>query len=352
MIDFSLKLLGVSLFRLYRLSVTLLRYAISFMSTSFLLPAFVLWSFTYHCFNSQIVSYSIIHQLLLRGLCFVFYISFNSLACQVDGLLGSPRGLLPVSLALSTIQKILQKLDEKKSSSLKNKINKFIFKIIFRCLYSPRQDLTNISLRGIVVRCSRAALFGTIVTPHALILAYLTLHYLAFKKISGPFLNFQWDVLLLETGYLGILAALAATDWSATFVNWLMKLLFFRLMLGSGLAKLYSNDESWNMSFRAMSYHFLTQPLPRPRAVWLHSLPPNVHQAMTIATLAVEVVLPVLSMYRGSIEVYVFMIFFCLQASIMSSGHYGQSNIHVKSRPLDLFSQDFLTCCRLSSACV
>ena len=46
---------------------------------------------------------------------------------------------------------------------------------------------------------------------------------------------------------------------------WLLRWLLFRFMFMSGVVKLLSGDPNWwNLS--ALSYHFLTQPLPTPLA--------------------------------------------------------------------------------------
>ena len=70
------------------------------------------------------------------------------------------------------------------------------------------------------------------------------------------FLSFQWDLLLLETGVLALLATLWP-EW----VAWLFRWLLFRLMFLSGAVKLLSGDESWH-SLTALTFHFQTQPLP------------------------------------------------------------------------------------------
>ena len=79
-------------------------------------------------------------------------------------------------------------------------------------------------------------------------------------------MSYQWDMLLLEVGFLTI------------FLGWhpivlpLFRWLLFRLMLLSGLAKLMSGDPTWR-NLTALRYHYETQPLPTPLAWYANLLP-------------------------------------------------------------------------------
>ena len=64
-------------------------------------------------------------------------------------------------------------------------------------------------------------------------------------SICVPFLNFQWDTLLLETGFLAIfLSPLQLLERPtgqlapSRLVGWLLRWLLFRLMFESGWVKL------------------------------------------------------------------------------------------------------------------
>ena len=84
--------------------------------------------------------------------------------------------------------------------------------------------------------------------------------YLSLYYASQVFLQFQWDLLLLECGFLALF--LAHGTWIITALyRWLV----FRFMLLSGLVKLFSGDPTWD-NLTALAYHFETQPLPTPLA--------------------------------------------------------------------------------------
>jgi hypothetical protein len=131
------------------------------------------------------------------------------------------------------------------------------------------------------------------------------------------FLSFQWDVLLLETGFLSIFLA-PWQLWPREFLWWpgsattataspvsragvfLLKLLLFKLMLMSGVVKLTSGDDSWgwlNHSFHwsaltALDYHYWSQPLPTVFAWWADKTPEWFKHFSVAFCLAVEIVAP------------------------------------------------------------
>ena len=76
--------------------------------------------------------------------------------------------------------------------------------------------------------------------------------YLSLTVASQQFLGYQWDGLLLESGFLAIfLAPLQWLEWKPRWADppivimWLQRWLIFRLMLLSGIVKLVSGDPNW-----------------------------------------------------------------------------------------------------------
>ena len=94
-------------------------------------------------------------------------------------------------------------------------------------------------------------------------------------------MEFQWDFLLLEVGFLTIF--LGPDRWRVL----LFRLLLFRLMIESGLAKLLSHDVSWS-NLSALKYHYQTQPLPTPVAWIATQLPFWTHQLSTATVFLIE----------------------------------------------------------------
>ena len=119
--------------------------------------------------------------------------------------------------------------------------------------------------------------------------------YLSLTIAGQTFLSFQWDILLLETGFLAIFFAPCRWRMSAKreapFSRvglFLLKLLLFKLMFMSGVVKLTSGDDSW-WNLTALDYHYWTQPLPTVLGWWAASnLRSGSEQFRTFVVLFVE----------------------------------------------------------------
>jgi hypothetical protein len=131
-----------------------------------------------------------------------------------------------------------------------------------------------------------------------LCLAILFALYLSLTIAGQTFLSFQWDILLLEAGFLAILFA-PLQWWPKRMTEpplsrgglFLLKLLLFKLMLMSGVVKLTSGDESW-WNLTALDYHYWTQPLPTVIGWWADQHPEWLKHFSVALTLLVEIVLP------------------------------------------------------------
>ncbi len=107
---------------------------------------------------------------------------------------------------------------------------------------------------------------------------------------------------------------------------WLVKILLFRLMFGSGMVKGYGRDESWYKSLDAMAYHFMTQPLPNRLGRWIYlNLTAQHMRWITIATLVLEIVCPLMTLCGSELfNVVVAIGYILLQGGISASGSFGK----------------------------
>ena len=156
--------------------------------------------------------------------------------------------------------------------------------------------------------------------------------YLSLMSTSGGFLNFQWDSLLLETGFLAVFLSnlrlkprLRDATPPSLVVIWLFRLLLFRLMFSSGWVKLTSGDLSWR-HLTALRYHYETQPLPLWTSWYVHHLPPWWQTFSVAAVLFIELVVPFLIFGPKKIRSVGCWILAALQFLIMATGNFGFFN--------------------------
>jgi predicted DCC family thiol-disulfide oxidoreductase YuxK len=239
----------------------------------------------------------------LRVLGLIYLIAFVSLWVQVDGLVGSS-GMSPVSQYLPTVRQQVG-LDA-------------YFLLPTLCWFDSSNTFLHFLCGGGVV-LSLLLIFG--VAP-ALSLVVLFIFYLSLTVAGQVFFNFQWDVLLLEAGFLSIFLApwrlwprdlllwpasavlTTATSAIASPVSraglFLLKFLLLKLMLMSGVVKLTSGDDSWgwvNHSFHwtaltALDYHYWSQPLPTVFGWWADKTPEWFKHFSVAFCLAVEIIAP------------------------------------------------------------
>ena len=196
----------------------------------------------------------------LRAIGLIFLIAFVSLWVQIDGLVGSG-GITPIAQFLPAAR---AQLGDRALSILPT-----------LCWINSSDAFLHLLCGGGVL-LSLLLIFG--IAP-ALSLVGLVAFYLSLTIAGQTFLSFQWDILLLETGFLAIFFApwrLWSTRANEPPVSraalFLLKLLLFKLLLMSGVVKLTSGDDSW-FNLTALDYHYWSQPLPTVLGWWADQHP-------------------------------------------------------------------------------
>ncbi|KAB0387794.1 hypothetical protein FD755_002750 [Muntiacus reevesi] len=177
---------------------------------------------------------------------------------------------------------------------------------------------------------------------HLLVYLLLWATYLSVYQVGQVFLYFQWDSLLLETGFLAVLVAplglppnhKQAPQGRPGGVSpheglpfWLVRWLLFRLMFASGVVKLTSRCPAW-WGLTALTYHYETQCLPTPAAWFAHHLPVWLHKLSVVATFLIEIAVPPLFFAPvRRLRLAAFYSQVLLQVLIIITGNYNFFNL-------------------------
>jgi len=225
----------------------------------------------------------------LRLLGLTYLIAFVSLWVQVDGLVGS-NGVSPLNQFLPAVY-------ERFGSNAYSLLPTL-------CWFDSSNGFLHFLCGGGVV-LSLLLILG--IAP-ALSLVVLFVFYLSLTIAGQIFLSFQWDILLLETGFLSIFLA-PWRLWPRELTLWpgsarpataapisrpalfLLKFLLFKLMLMSGVVKLTSGDDCW-WNLTALDYHYWSQPLPTVFGWWADKSPEWFKHFSVAFCLVVEIIVP------------------------------------------------------------
>ncbi len=166
-----------------------------------------------------------------------------------------------------------------------------------------------------------------------LCLVLLFASYLSLSIAGQTFFSFQWDVLLLETGFLAIF--LAPWRWwpkrgqfpsPSRAALFLLHFLLFKLMLMSGVVKLTSGDASWG-NLTALDYHYWTQPLPTVIGWWADKSPEWFKHFSTAFVLIVELAAAFLIWLPRRLRLLGCGVIVLLQIVIGLTGNYAFFNL-------------------------
>jgi predicted DCC family thiol-disulfide oxidoreductase YuxK len=247
--------------------------------------------------RSQLVSW-----VFLRGLGLVYVAAFYSLARQILGLVGSD-GILPLSEYLAAAH-------EGWGASA--------YWQLPTLFWVTQSDLALLAgawagvVLGLVVTlglCRRGALIALFVL------------YLSYVYAGQLFMSYQWDLLLLEAGFLAIFLT-----GGSRIVVWLYRWLLFRFLFLAGLVKVLSGDATWQ-SYSALDYHFWTQPLPSPLAWYAAQLPHWFLAASVMAVLALELVVVFLVFLPRRPRMLLGFLTIAFQLAILATGSYNWFNL-------------------------
>ena len=262
--------------------------------------------------NEQSNGYELVAALFLRLLALIFLSAFISLSSQIEGLAGS-QGILPISYALE--------------GHLQHWGNMawWHFPTLF-WLNSSDTALTGAAYIGAI---ASVVLFFNVFPRLSLIV--MLLMYLSLYHAGQTFMNFQWDILLLESGFLSLFLC-----GNSRYVIWLFRWLLFRLRFLSGISKIVSQDPTW-LGLTAVTYYFEVQPLPNQLSWYAHQLPETLLIAAAGITLFIEIVVPFMMFLPRKYRFTAAWLTIMMQVIIMLTSNHNWFNLLTLALCLFLF---------------
>ena len=220
-------------------------------------------------------SYIIARWLFLRLLGIIYFIAFVSLLVQLSGLIGS-NGILPAENFLEAVRA---------GSGAESYLNL----PTLAWLSASDGFLHFLAFAGAAL-----AVLLILGIAQAPVLILLWILYLSLTNVGQVFLSFQWDILLLEVGFLAIflapwrlLSKPSRESQPRPLIVWLFHWLLFRFIFLSGIVKLASGDPTWR-NLTALNYHYETQPLPTIFGWYAHQLPSWFQAFSVVATFVMQ----------------------------------------------------------------
>jgi hypothetical protein len=256
--------------------------------------------------------YELVSFLFLRLLGLIYLSAFVSFAVQAQGLIGS-HGILPLA---EFVNAVTQQYGTERF---------FLAPMVF-WLNDSDAAILAVSWAGAAL----SLLLVVNLFPRVCLLLLFVL-YLSLVYAGQTFMTYQWDLFLLETGFAALLMSFATMPGI-----WLLRWLLFRFMFMSGVVKLLSGDASWR-NLSALSYHFLTQPLPTPLAWYAARLPAGFLTFATGTMFVIELVLPFFIFAPRRLRFVAAFGILLLEFLILITGNYNWFNLQTMLLCLPLF---------------
>jgi len=275
-------------------------------------------------FFDDLSEYRLARSLVVRGIGLVYLIAILSWWSQATLLVG-PNGLVPM-------QDLLSFLRDRFAVTGQNPV--FSLPTIFW--------FTGPSDAAIHILCFVGCIFSVMVIlgfyPGPFLLGAWAA-YLSLVNTGDVFMSFQWDVLLLEAGFL----TLFLTPWARrlpwrrppalTPVNRVGVFLFWvvvaKLIFQSGWVKLAwatGAHPEWWPDRTALTFHYMTQPLPTWTAWWMYQLPVWFHKLSIWPMYVVELLFPFLILFGKKLRLIAALGFTGLMTLILLTGNYTYFN--------------------------
>ena len=259
-------------------------------------------------------THNLVRWVFLRSLGLIYLVAFVSLWVQIIGLVGR-NGIQPAYSAMGAMQL--------NADAERFGLNRYHL-VPTLCWFKATDGFLKLQC---AVGATLAVLLVIGIAP-APCLFLLWLIYLSLATVCREFLAFQWDNLLLETGFLAIFLAplqlwprLSRAAPPSRLVLWLLRWLLFKLMFQSGCVKLFSGDLVWR-KLTALIFHYETQPLPTWIGWYAHQLPAWAQKASAATMFGIELFIPFLIFGPRRPRQFACLALVFFQALIFLTGNY------------------------------
>jgi hypothetical protein len=273
--------------------------------------------------------------VFLRLLGVIYFIAFLSLLPQVQGLIGS-HGISPATSYLEEIASLIGAPVPAGAPLAARFGLSCLLQTPTLFWFCPNDGFLSFLCWGGML--ASLGIILSVATAPLLVVAWL--FYLSLVNVGQDFLAFQWDILLLEVGFLAMFWAdweflgapwrksplLEPSDKVFKIGLWLFWWLLFRLMFMSGSVKLLSGDAAW-WHLTALHYHYYTQPLPTPMAWFANQLPGWFQSLSVVGVFVIELLVPFFFFLHRPLRLAGAALTAFLQVLIMLTGNYTFFNL-------------------------
>jgi hypothetical protein len=236
-------------------------------------------------------------SIYLRSVALIYLYAFLSLFLQIQGLWGD-EGIIPAKVLMNKLQETYKDkftfLGMPTIFWFSDTINEILLKAAphFSISSSIENSMYLVCLSGIIISLTIVLNFG--VFYNNIGFALLWFIYLSFFLIGQIFMSYQWDIFLLEVGFITILfspitkSRLGYISPIDNTVYFLIRFLMFRFIYSNGIVKVTANCPTWK-TFTTLSHHFQSQPIPTYFSWFAHFAPGSLLKILTAVTFFIEV---------------------------------------------------------------
>jgi lipase maturation factor 1 len=236
-----------------------------------------------------------------------------SLFAQVEGLYGS-RGIAPIAEVMASVSR--------------GAVSWLELPTLF---WFGASDLAILVISGAAVVASVCLAAGVAPRWASLVVAAC---WLSLLQVGAPFLNFQWDLLLIEGAvWVAVLAPGGVRPFlecdfpePSRAVRFAFAVLSCKVTLGSGLVKLASGDPTWR-DLTALTFHWWSQPLPTWTSVIANEWPLGVQKALCAVMFVLELPIPVLALGPRRARLVAAAGLITMQVGLFVAGNYSFFNV-------------------------